>query len=55
MKRYVPNQFKTKKMCNRTILKNERTLESVLDPYKTQEMCNKAVDNQAHALKFVPN
>ena len=32
-------------MCNKAILKNGGTLESVPDWYKTQEMCNKAVDN----------
>ena len=37
-------------MCNRAILKDGGTLESVPNRYKTQETCNKAVDNYAHAL-----
>ena len=40
-------------MCDKAILENSGTLESVPDRYKTQEMCNKAFDNYAHALKFV--
>ena len=27
--RYVPDQYKSKKMCNRAILKNDGTLKSV--------------------------
>ena len=46
--RYVPDQYKTKKMCNRAILENGGMLESVPNQYKTQEMCNKAVDNYAY-------
>ena len=42
-------------MCNKAILKNGGTLQSVLDPYKSQEVCNKAVDNYSYALKFVPD
>ena len=34
--RYIPNQYKTKKMCNQAILKNGGALESVLDQCKTQ-------------------
>ena len=41
--RYVPDQYKTQQMCNKTILENVGTLKSVPDCYKNQEMCNKAV------------
>ena len=34
--RYVPNQYKTKKMGNQAILKDGGTLESVFDRCKTQ-------------------
>ena len=37
------------------IFGNGGTLESVPNRYKTKEMCDKAVDNYAHALKFVPD
>ena len=51
--RYVPSQYKTQQMCDKTILENEGTLKSVHDFYKNQETCNKAVDNFSHALEFV--
>ena len=51
--RYVPDQYKTQKMCNKAILENGRTLESVPDRYKTQEMCDKAVDNYADAFALI--
>ena len=41
-------------MCDKAILENGGTLESVRDCYKNQEMCNKAVDSYPHALEFVP-
>ena len=42
-------------LCNKAILKDGGTLESVPNQYKTQEMRNKAVGNYVHALKFVPD
>ena len=42
-------------MCNKAILENGGTLESVRDRYKTHEMCDKAADNYVHALEFVPD
>ena len=41
-------------MCNKAILENCGTLNSLPDCYKNQEMCNKAVENYPHALEFVP-
>ena len=32
-------------MCNKAILENGGTLESVPDQYKTRKMCDKAVVN----------
>ena len=40
-------------MCDKAILENGGTLESVSDCYKNQKMCNKVVDNYYHALEFV--
>ena len=51
--RYVPDQCNTQTMCDKAILENGGTLESVRDCYKNQEMCNKAVDSYPHALEFV--
>ena len=42
-------------MCDKAILENDGTLESVPDSYKNQEMCNKEVANHPHPLKLVPN
>ena len=53
--RYVPDQCKTKAMCNRAIIENVGTLKSVSNHYKTHEMCNKAVNNYVDALEFVPD
>ena len=38
--RYVPDKCKTKKMCDKAILKNDRIPKSVPNQYKTQEMCD---------------
>ena len=43
--RYVSGQNKTQQMCDRAILENGGTLESVPDCYKNQEVRNKTVDN----------
>ena len=53
--RYFPDQYKTQQMCDKAILENGGTLESVPDCYKNQQMCDKAVDNYLHALKFAPD
>ena len=42
-------------MCDKATLENGRMSEYVPHSCKTQEMCNKAIDNYAHALKFVPD
>ena len=40
-------------MCDKAILENGGTLNSVPDCYKNQEMCNTIADNYPHALEFV--
>ena len=52
--RYVPDQYKTQKICNKAFLENGGTLNPIADCYRNQEMCNKAVDNYPHLLGFVP-
>ena len=42
-------------MCEKAILENGGTLDSVPDCYKNQQMCDVAVANYPHALKFVPD
>ena len=35
-------------MCDKVVLENGGTLESVSDQHKTQETCDKAVDSYVH-------
>ena len=48
--RYVPDQYKNQKMCDKAVLGNGGTLNSVADCYKNHEMFNKVIDNYRHAL-----
>ena len=41
-------------MCDKTILENGGTLNSVPKCYKNREMCDKAVDRYPHTLGFLP-
>ena len=43
--RYVSNRYKTQQMCDKTILENSGTLNSVPDYFKNQETCKGAADN----------
>ena len=44
--KYIPDQYKTQQMCDKTILEKSGTDScSVHDCYQNQEMCNKAVNN----------
>ena len=43
--RYVPDQYKTEQICDKTILENGGTLESVSDYYENWQMFNKAIGN----------
>ena len=52
--RYVPDKYKTQKMCDKPILEKGGTLKYIPDCYKNQNMCNKAVENYPPALEFVP-
>ena len=40
---YNTYQYKTQKMCNKLVLQNGRTLQSVPDCYKNQQNYDKAV------------
>ena len=42
-------------MCDKAVLENGRTLESVPDCYKNQQVCDKAADNYPQSLKFTPD
>ena len=55
IKRYVPDQYKTHKMCDKVILESGGVLRFVPDWYKNKKICNKDVDNYALALELVPD
>ena len=47
--RYVPDRYKTQRICDKVTLENGGTLKPVSNCYKNQEMCNEAVDNYPRA------
>ena len=51
--RYNTYQYKTQKMCNKLVLQNGRTLQSVPDCYENQQNYDKAVENYHHVSEFV--
>ena len=52
-KPYVPDQYKTKEMCDKAIIGNGGILGFIPDCYKNQKTCGKAVGNSSHAFRFV--
>ena len=52
---FVPDHFKTKKMCERAIEDETGTLELVPDRFKKQEMHEKAVEERSCMLEDVSN
>ena len=51
--RYIPDWYKTQKMCDEAILENCGTLKSVPDCYRNLKMCNESVYNCPYASEFV--
>ena len=43
--RYVPDQYKAHKICDKAILENVGTLKPALNCYKNLKKCNKGVDS----------
>ena len=50
--KYVPDQYKTKEICDK-VIGNGGMLGFIPDYYKNQKMCDKALNNYSHALRFV--
>ena len=44
---YVPDRFKTQRMCERAVEVSPLQLKYVLDHFKMQDMCDKAVRRNA--------
>ena len=41
--KFVPDQLKTKKICEHAVKKIPFVIQHVLDRYKSQQMCSKAI------------
>ena len=52
---YVPDHFKTQKMCNEAMSNNPTVLFLIPDHFKTQEMCIKAVEVYPCQLNDAPD
>ena len=52
---FVPDQFKTQEMWNKTVQSYPWALKCVPDQYKTQEMCNEAEQSDPEVLEYVPD
>ena len=53
--KYVSDQFKTKKMCDKVAIENGGMLGFSPDYYRDQKMFDNTVDNYSHALRCVPD
>ncbi len=53
--RYLPEQYKTKEICDRAFKKDVWNLSDMPDQFKTAEMCLKAVKESGFLLKHVPD
>ena len=53
--KFVPDHFKTKKMCERALRMDPCNLEFVPDYFKTQKIYDKAVKGDLYSLLFVPD
>ena len=52
-KRYVPNWFKTQRICDKAVVKNGATLKFVSGNYNNKTMCNQGVDNYVDVIEYV--
>ena len=50
-----PDPYKTQQMCDKSVLENYGTLESVPDCFRNPQMRDKAIDNHPHSLEFDPD
>ena len=53
--RYIPEQYKTKEMCDRVFNRDPWSLSDIPDQFKTTEMCLTAVKRSGFLLKHVPD
>ena len=48
----IPDELKTQKMCEKSVVFNPYVLDFVSDHFKTKKMCEGAVENEAGALEL---
>ena len=53
LKRCLPDQHKTQKLCHEVIVENGGTLKFGSDKYKNKKVCNQTVANYVCALECV--
>ena len=51
---YVPDQYKTQKMCDKAVENYAHALKLALDCYKAQKMRNNALSTYPSTIIFVP-
>ena len=51
---YVPEEFKTAKLCELAVRLDARALEFVPEHLKTRKMCSRAVSYKNDTIEFVP-
>lgn len=49
---YVPDQYKTKEICDNVFLENDRILKFIPNCYSNQKMYNKSVNTNPSATQF---
>ena len=49
---YVPDQYKTKEICDNVFLENDRILRFIPNCYSNQKMYNKSVNTNPSAIQF---
>ena len=52
---FVPDFYKTQKMCNKAVDTYPSAIQLVTDQHKTQEICVKAVDTCPFAFDSIPD
>ena len=51
---YVPEELKTKELCELAVKQNSRALQFVPEELKTKELCEQAINDNELTLQFVP-
>ena len=52
---FIPNSFKTQKICDEVVLHNPYMLGYISDKHKAQEICKKASEKDPSQLTYVSN